>query len=408
MVISPPFISILILIILLGLVVYLSVKLKRELSRAEFAESKGRLITDNLAAAVLIHTLKGEVVWCSPYSEVLTGAPTSEICAGGVSFLADNLYEEDRESFENAISVVASGEAFNYRYRFYHRSGLCLWLETRSVLLDASASKYHLGREPLGDEFLVISVTLDVTASVNAQLMLEERNRDINEFTYMLSHDLKAPIATIRGMLEIIKEDSGASQKTVAPQMRDIESSDIEPLVHITRALDRLSQLVAGVLELARISNFEGRLEMVKLSEVLNEVIDDFSVQIDKFGVTLQVSKDLPAVLATKTQLYQVFSNLVGNAIKYRHPERPLELSIKVLPGGNRRRIGVCVCDNGVGIPQSFKDDIFKPFSRRNREVEGSGVGLAAVKKIVKRLGGEVELTSSAGEGSTFTVWFRR
>jgi signal transduction histidine kinase len=396
------------IVMLLLLVVSLTFKLKRERDRAEFAESKGRLITDNLAAAVLIHTLKGEVVWCSPYSEVLTGAPTSEICEPGVSFLIDNLYEDDRESFKNALSVVASGEPFNYRYRFYHRSGLCLWLEARSVLLSETASRYPLSYKGVKNEPLAISVTLDVTASVNAQLMLEERNRDINEFTYMLSHDLKAPIATIRGMLEVIKEESGAIKEVAVAQISNSDPSEIEPIRHIERALDRLSSLVAGVLELARVSNFEGQLEVVQLRDVLSEVVEDYRIQIDQFGVNLEFANNLPAVLATKTQLYQLFSNLIGNAIKYRHPERQLQLAVKLAPGGSRRRVGVSICDNGLGIHEQFKESIFKPFSRRNCEVEGSGVGLAAVKKIAKRLGGDVELTSSAGEGSVFTVWLRR
>ena len=353
------------------------------------SQTRYKILTENVAAAVLLHQSDGTILWGSPFTEVLTGFSLSEIYADRAGFLLGHVHEDDKRLVEKSLSIVKTGEPFQYRYRFYHKSGMPLWLETRTVpIFDNSVNDY-----------IALSITLDVTANVMNQLQIEERNRDLNEFTYMVSHDLKNPINTIKGMIDLIREDPLlASNRTL-----------YQAAHYIATAAGRLENLTDGVLELARVSASERTLELVDLNRVLHEVREDFKHQLEGASGTITTVEELPLVLGNQTQLYQVFSNLIGNAIKYRAPERPLIISVAPEKTPSRRRASVVVSDNGRGIAPQYLDDIFKPFNRAGESsIQGTGVGLACVHRMVDRLGGSIHVDSTEGKGSSFTVTLRR
>ncbi len=360
------------------------------LKQSEFDhQTRYKILTDNVAAAVIIHQPDGRVLWCSPYTEVLTGFSVSEVYRSRESFLKQHVHEDDREMVEKSMAIVATGEPFQFRYRFYHRSGMVLWLETRTVPVF----------DHVAGEYVALSIVLDVTAAVLSQIKIEARNRDLNEFTYMISHDLKAPIVTMRGMLEVLQEE----------QRRSGSAEMAEPLQFMAKAVHRLEQLVGGVLELARVSVSDKELEAVNLEETVREVIDDLQLEIDRCHANVTTVEDLPCALGNRTQLYQIVSNLVANAIKYRSPDRPLLISIEATQPASRRRVAFSVRDNGRGIPTDRLDRIFEPFNRAGEEsIEGSGVGLACVKKLVEKIGGAIQVQSSPNEGSVFTIELRK
>ncbi len=360
------------------------------LKQSEFDhQTRYKILTDNVAAAVILHQPDGKVLWCSPYTEVLTGFSVGDIYRDKETFLKTHVHEEDREVLEKALAIVATGEPFQCRYRFYHKSGISLWLETRTVPV----------YDHVAHEYVALSITLDVTASVHSQLKVEERNRDLNEFTYMISHDLKAPIVTLRGMLSLLEEEA---RKTSA-------SEDVEPLDYMSKAIHRLEQLVGGVLELARVSTTERALEPIPLSDVVSEVLDDHKLHIDQCGATIVRNGSLPVALGNRTQLYQIVSNLISNALKYRRPDVPLEITIGQSAPSSRRRVAMFVRDNGRGIAPEYLEHIFQPFNRAGEGViEGSGVGLSCVKRLVDKLSGSISVTSALNEGSTFTLELRK
>jgi PAS domain S-box-containing protein len=350
------------------------------------AEERYNILVENIAAAIVLHDTKGAVIWCSPFTEVLTGASRREILSSNHSFWHDLVIEEDRGVYERALKIAAAGEPYHFRYRFTHGSGLTMWAETRSVPIV----------EPDSDSITILSITLDVTASVRAQQQLEERNRDLHDFTYMVSHDLKAPMNTIRGMLTLLDET-----RTEAPAV-------VEPLDHISRALGRLDTLVKGILELARASSFSGANTPTSLMKVVAEVREDFSAALASVEGTLTVIGELPEVLGDHTRLYQIVSNLVGNAIKYHHPNRPLMVEVGVKPARSPRKAILVVSDNGRGIPTNLLPEIFHPFKRAHPEIaEGSGVGLACVRKIVEKLGGQISAESDGEFGAEFLIELR-
>lgn len=353
------------------------------------SQTRYKILTENVAAAVILHQADGTILWGSPFTEVLTGFSLAEVNANREGFLLGQVHEDDKRLVEKSLAIVNTGEPFQYRFRFYHKSGMTLWLETRTVPIYDSS---------IGD-YIALSIILDVTANVLNQLQIEERNRDLNEFTYMVSHDLKNPINTIKGMIGLIQND---------PSIRS--NRTLEQAAHyIQTAAVRLEDLTDGVLQLARVSASERTLEPVDLNQVMDEVTEDYRHQLERASGHITTVEELPIVLGNRTQLYQIFSNLIGNAIKYRAPDRPLMISVSPERSSSRRRASVIVQDNGRGISPDHIDEIFKPFHRGGESsIGGLGVGLACVQRLAGRLGGSVGVESTEGEGSTFTVTLRR
>ena len=352
-------------------------------------ETQYKTLTDNLLAAVVIRDHLGKINFASPYTEVLTGYAVSEIYSSIGEFFDSIVHNDDIELYGRALKVIETGEPFQVRYRFFHRSGLEMWAETRSMPIMDNEGKVISS----------LSITFDVTATVRYQHQVEEKNRDIQDFTYMLSHDLKAPLFTIRGMIGVLEEDFAA---LLTPEVREI-------LEHISRASKRLEQLVGSVIEYSKVATQGITTQPVPLSEVMEEVIGDVAQMVKEKGAIITVTPDLPAVEGERLRLYQIFTNLVGNALKYSAKDRPLELSVTTVPSKNSRTVTIQVADNGQGISEEKLPSIFRPFQRAHGpEVEGSGIGLAIVKKLIEKISGTITVKSTPGVGTTFELTFRK
>lgn len=344
-------------------------------------------LANNVAAALLVRDSAGRLVFCSPYTEVLTGYSRKEIYELGDDFFHQVIHEEDRPIYHRALKVSAYGEAFQFRCRFFHRTGLQMWAETRTV--------------PILDQHGVVisslSIMLDITSTALHQKQAEEVNQDLHDFTYMVSHDLKAPIATIKGMMNLLQEEG---RVVMNPECQ-------EALDYIGTATVRLEQLVASVVEYARVSTTAPEREVVQLDDVMHDLENDFTHQLSAVGGTLEIAPNLPAILGERIRIYQIFSNLVSNSIKYCSPDRPLVIRITQGPAHSRRNIALRVSDNGIGIPEGKRELAFRPFARLHPDhAEGSGIGLACVKKLTEKLGGEIRITKGDDDGTSFELLF--
>ncbi len=389
---------------LLGMIRAQQILLKERKEAFLGLESRHKMLTDNIAAAVVLRDARDQITYCSPYTEVLTGYATREILAFEGDFFSSLVPEGDRERYQRAFKIGALGDAFQVRHRLIHHSGIEMWVETRTVpILDTR-----------GDLVQSLSVTIDVTGAVRYQRQVEEKNRDLHDFAYMVSHDLKGPLATVKGMLNVLEEDlSGAFPNAAIPE--DAKAT----LTHIHNATQRLDQLVAGVLEYSKISAQGEHSESVELNSVLKEVQHHLSSQLDSPSSatsspenttkpSISIADGFPKVVGEHVWLYQVFSNLLGNAIKYRDRTRPLKVTVnpRILPSG--RELEVAIEDNGLGIPADKVDHIFRPFQRAHgRSIEGTGIGLASARRMLEKCGGSVRVESVEGKGSTFFVTLR-
>ncbi len=342
------------------------------------------LVLNNIAAAVMICSPSGQPSFASTYIQVLTGYMPEDFRAYKGDFLETLIMEEDIERYRRSKSISKLGEDSIVRFRIRHKSGLLLWLESRLVpTLDLRAEVES-----------VLSITIDVTETIHYQSQIEEQNQDLSDFAYMVSHDLKAPVFTIQGMAEAIREDCGER----------IGEEGLQLLQFISNAADRLHSLVGSVIEYSSLNNASDSPDSVSLSETMDQVISDHAPHIKAAGAKIEYPNDLPAVRGEGIRIYQVLSNLIGNTIKYRNQDIPLtvEVSANLVPP---KMVELIIRDNGLGIPENKLEDIFRPYRRAHGgDIEGSGIGLACVKKIVTKLGGQVYAESIEGEGSIFHV----
>jgi|GEM_PF-861435 len=357
-------------------------------NQSENLLNRYQTLSAKIAAAVVIRDANGKITFCNPYTEVLTGYSLSEIYAARGDFFLQTVHEEDRPHYLRAFKISSLGDNMQIRYRVFHKTGIEMWLETitEPIIEDGEITGY-------------ISTTLDVSELVRRQKQVEEKNRDLYDFTYMISHDLKAPIFTIKGMINLLKED--LSQQINA----DIK----ETINHIIKAADTMERLVHSVLQYFRISNQEDKLESIDLKTLCADIATNYSRQIQDSQANITVDPNLPVILGDRTKLYQIFSNLIGNALKYRDPARPPIVAVSLRPTPHNREIKIAVSDNGLGIPAEKLELIFRPFQRAHgNKIEGSGIGLACVKKLLERIGGAITVESQVGQGSVFTVTLRQ
>ncbi len=350
------------------------------------------LVLNNVAAAVILYGEDGDIKFCSPYIQVLTGYTNQQLQTNAIEltgsenvkddFFKNIILEEDWQRYKRARLVSHLGEDSLVRFRIKHQSGLTLWLESRMVPI----INYT------GEVDSVMAITIDVTDSINYQKQIEEQNQDLNDFAYMVSHDLKAPIFTIHGMADALRDDYTDS----------LPDEAVELLTFITDAAKRLDKLVASVLEYSALSNSNESQTDLSLNETMSQVLSDYKEQLKGLDAKFTIPNDMPTVRGDPIRIYQVFSNLIGNAIKYREKSRSLHIQIffRLLPP---HLVEIEVRDNGLGIPEHKTAEIFRPYRRAHgADIEGSGVGLACVKKILEKLGGEVHAKSIEGQGSSF------
>ena len=219
---------------------------------------------------------------------------------------------------------------------------------------------------------------------------LARSNRDLERFAYVASHDLQEPLRKVMSFTGLLQKRYGSALDERAAGYID----------HANDAAARARALIADLLAFSRVGSSEPK-RPVDLQKIVAEVLRDLEDDVREAGARIDVG-DLPTVPGSEGLLRQLFTNLIGNAIKYRDPERPAHVHVEAHSMGRRWRIDVT--DNGLGIDPKHQDKVFEIFQRVHTGVEGSGIGLAICKRIAEFHGGDITLRSAAGEGATFSV----
>ena len=220
---------------------------------------------------------------------------------------------------------------------------------------------------------------------------LETQNAELERFTYTVSHDLKTPLVTISGFLGLLEKDAGAGD--LDRMRRDID--------RIKAASGRMGQLLDELLELSRVGRVVNEPEEFCLGELAREAVQQVAGRIAEVGVEVVISPDLPRIFGDRVRLLEVLQNLIDNAVKFmgEQPEPRIEIGTGTEGGG----LIFFVRDNGAGIDPRYLKKVFGLFERLDQEVEGTGVGLALVKRIIEVHGGRIWVESDGlGRGSTF------
>ncbi len=242
-----------------------------------------------------------------------------------------------------------------------------------------------------------ISASNEDLSEVNEQLL--RVNADLDNFIYAASHDLKAPITNIEGLLQTLERNLPAEsleQEVIKKLMTMMQSS-----------VERFKKTIQELTEITKLQRDPGEdISQVSLAEVIAEVQLDLQPSIQEAGAQLSIEVSAcPFIHFSAKNLRSIVYNLLSNALKYRSPTRALCIQIHCHETSSYQILSIT--DNGLGMNLSQQDKIFSMFKRLHHHVEGSGIGLYIVKKIIENAGGKIEVESQVEQGSTFRVFFR-
>ena len=220
------------------------------------------------------------------------------------------------------------------------------------------------------------------------------RNKELDDFTYVVSHDLKEPLITIEGYSKMLLKDF---QQGVPEEAKGF-------LDTISRSSARMKRLIEDLLVLSRVGRVTESFKPVAMHDIITEALSDLEFAIRRRNVRLIVQDEMPEVLGNETHLQILFRNLISNAVKFNTSAHPV-VEIGSSPGDGST-CTLFVRDNGIGIDKEFFERIFTVFQRLHsaEEYEGTGAGLAIVKKIIEMHHGKIWVESEVGRGSTFYV----
>jgi PAS domain S-box-containing protein len=304
---------------------------------------------------------------------------------------ADFTHPEDLERERQLIEELWDGRTNEYRMekRYIHKAGHMVWVDVA-----ASLFKDEVGKLAFGFAFVE-----DITERKRAEkeleryaAELERSNEELEQFAYVISHDLREPARMVKSYLELL--DSRY-------QGQLDEKADMF-IYHAVDGAKRMQEMINALLDLSRIGTRGEEPVPTDAEAVLKRTLNVLERAIEE--TEADVTHDpLPTVMADKAQLAQVFQNLVANAIKFRREDVPPRVHISAEREDDEWVFSVA--DNGIGIDPEQADRIFQIFQRLHtrEEYEGTGIGLALCKRIVERHGGRIWVESEVGQGSTFT-----
>ncbi len=220
---------------------------------------------------------------------------------------------------------------------------------------------------------------------------LETKNAELERFTYTVSHDLKSPLITIKGFLGVLAND--AANGDIDNMKKDIS--------RISAAADKMQRLLEELLELSRIGRLINAPEEIPFKDLVDDAKESIAGRLLKKNVKLDVESNLPVIFGDRTRLREVLENLIDNAAKYMGDQSQPWIKIGVKP--DIKNTVFYVKDNGIGIDLKYHDKVFSIFDKLNPSTEGTGVGLAIVKRIVEVHGGSIWVESEGdGKGTAF------
>jgi len=248
-----------------------------------------------------------------------------------------------------------------------------------------------------GKEREILVIARDITqrrkneeALLKSLKELEISNQELDDYTYAVSHDLKAPLRTIKSFSSFLLEDHA----------NILDEEGKEYLNRMMEATIRMNELIDDLLLISRVSRKHTETEFVDLNKLIEEIKRDFEDQLKEVSGTI-VSEDLPTIHVQKVWVKQLFSNLISNGLKFNKSAEPIvSISYEERP----TEYLFVFKDNGIGIDEKYHEQIFKIFQRLHSEDEypGTGAGLTICKKIVDSYGGRIWVESKPGKGSTF------
>ncbi len=359
---------------------------KRVEEALQESEERFRSLVKNSSDIITVFTADGITIYQSPSLKRILGYEPEELTSvNGFEYI----HPDDVVTVWNAFTTLIQqgGISIPIEYRFRHTDGS--WVHVESI------GSNHLDGPVI--KGVIVNIR-DITERKRAEEQLqryaaelEEANVELSQYAYVVSHDLKAPLRAIRNYADFLCEDLEAT----------LEDEQKTYLDGLNRAVQEANALVEDLLQLSRIGQHSIDVETIEVGSFLQSLISSLDLPTD---IEIIMEDDWPTLDTEPVLLRQVFQNLINNVVKFNtSPQKCVELGWRSV---EQDRYEFFVHDNGIGIDPDHHEKIFRVFERLHtkEEFEGTGIGLAIVKKAIGKLGGSVRVESQPGEGSTFFV----
>jgi len=350
------------------------------------SEERFRMAVESSPNAVVMINEAGNILLVNQQMETLFGYSRDELVGRSVDMLVPARFRDKHPEHRRDFFVDPTPRAMG--------AGRDLF----GLRKDGTEVPVEIGLNPIATSqgFVVLSSIVDISERKKAEenlrrysAELETRNKELDEFTYVASHDLQEPLRKLISFSKLLELDAGG----------DLSESARRDLHFIIDAAHRMRQLVQDLLSLSRAGKSDLDKQWTPLDSCVDQALSNLSARVEETQAA--VARDpLPKVFCDRTLITQLFQNLIGNSLKFVPQGRRPEIHVSARREGDVWIMGVK--DNGIGIPGEFADKVFVPFQRLHRrdQYEGSGIGLAICRKAVERHGGRIWVQSSAAEGT--------
>ena len=348
----------------------------KELSDFKYAMSTTTMI--------VITNYRGNITFINDNFLNASGYTREELIGKDYRLLNSDSHSD--EFYNELFTTIKKGLIWKGEIRDITKDGKYYWVDTTIVpLINEQGKPYQF-----------ISFKIDISTIKNAEFEIREHatnlekiNKELDQFAYVVSHDLKAPLRAINNLSEWIEED-----------IADVIDEDTKENLNLLRGrVNRMENLINGILEYSRAGRVKSNNSIVDLNKLFADITSSIE---DKTNVKFNCPLSLPSIYTERVALDQIISNLVSNAIKYNDKET-IEISIdfKIENGFYK----FSVSDNGPGIAKEYHEKVFVIFAtlQARDKFESTGVGLAIVKKLVEDKGGTIWIDSEIGKGAKFT-----
>ncbi|PIQ21381.1 MAG: PAS domain-containing sensor histidine kinase [Cytophagales bacterium CG18_big_fil_WC_8_21_14_2_50_42_9] len=354
--------------------------------------------------AIFAMDTKGIITTWNKGCERIKGYPEEEAIGHFYGMLHPDEYQQAGTPLQELESALRNGsyEADDWRKK---KDGSLFWA---SVTLTPifSAEGQHVG---------FTKITGDITKQKKLQDKLAERqqdalehknnelqrtNLDLDNFIYTASHDLRSPITNIEALLTLLKEELS--------EAKAFNGGTAEVLQRLTASLNRLKHTIEDLTEISRLHKDSGEnpaTEIINVQEVYEDIMADFVYPTKQKTCFMQTDFQVHQLQFSKKNFRSILYNLLSNAIKYQAPER--DCIIQIHTRLEEPYVILSVRDNGLGMNERQQEQLYTMFKRFHDHVEGTGIGLFMVKRIIENAGGKIEVDSQTGTGTEFKVYFK-